>query len=114
MDTVQQFKVFVGNLPYSFSEVDLKQVFMQVGGFEEEQITEVIILKEKANDPSRPPRSRGIGFVGFTTKEAMDQAIEKVNGAEVDYEMRGEAAKRPIFVNEARPMVPREERSSQY
>lgn len=106
-----QFKVFVGNLPYSFTEEMLKEAFMRIGGFTEEDITEVIVLKEKSQDPSRPPRSRGIGFVGFVTKEAMDKALETVNGAEVEYEMRGETMKRPIFVNEARPFVPREERS---
>ena len=109
--TQVQFKVFVGNLPYSITEAELKQVFMEVGGFTEDQITEVIILKEKSQDPSRPPRSRGIGFVGFSTKEAMEAAIEKVNGAEVEYTQRGETMKRPIFVNEARPFVPREERA---
>ncbi|MEI6477428.1 MAG: hypothetical protein WCO52_00350 [bacterium] len=112
-EQAQQFKVFVGNLPYSISEAKLKEVFMEVGGFEADQITEVIILKEKnPSDPSLPPRSRGIGFVGFTTKEAMEQSIEKVNGTEVDYEMRGEAMKRPIFVNEARPYVPRDQREA--
>lgn len=107
----QQFKVFVGNLPYSITEAKLKETFMEVGGFEEDQITEVIILKEKnPNDPSLPPRSRGIGFVGFSNKEAMEMAIEKVNGTEVEYEVRGEVMKRPIFVNEARPYVPRDQR----
>ena len=42
-----KFKVFVGNLPFSISEAHLKEVFMEVGGFSEDQITEVIILKEK-------------------------------------------------------------------
>lgn len=106
----KQFKVFVGNLPYSISEEDLKKTFMEAGEFTEDQITEIIILKEKSQDPSRPPRSRGIGFVGFTTEEAMNQAIEKVNAVEVEYEVRGEVMRRPIFVNEARPFVPREER----
>jgi RNA recognition motif-containing protein len=108
----EQFKVFVGNLPYTFTEEELKQAFMTVGGFTEQDITEVIILKEKSQDPSRPPRSRGIGFVGFTNAELMQAAIEKVNAAEVEYTQRGETMKRPIFVNEARPFVPREERSN--
>lgn len=109
----QQFKVFVGNLPYSFTEEELKQAFMQIGGFSEEDITEVIVLKEKGGDPSRPPRSRGIGFVGFATKELMQAGIERVNAAEVEYVQRGETMRRPIFVNEARPFVPREERQDQ-
>ena len=111
MDNQSQFKAFIGNLPYSITEEELKQVFMEVGGFTADQITEVIILKEKSQDPSRPPRSRGIGFVGFDTKENLMDAIEKVNGTEVEYTQRGETMKRPIFVNEARPFVPREERS---
>ena len=110
MDNQQQFKVFVGNLPYSITEQELKTAFMEVGGFQDEDITEVIILKEKSQDPSRPPRSRGIGFVGFVNKDLMMAAIEKVNGTEVEYTVRGETMKRPIFVNEARPFVPREER----
>lgn len=105
-----QFKVFVGNLPYSISEEKLREVFMEIGEFDESEITEVLILKERNPDPSRPPRSRGIGFVGFTTKEAMDKAMEKVNGVEVEYEVRGEIMKRPIFVNEARPYAPRDGR----
>jgi len=48
--------------------------------------------------------------VAFASEELMEQAIEKVNGTEVEYEMRGEPMKRPIFVNKARPMVPREDR----
>ena len=110
METNSQFKVFVGNLPYSINEASLKQVFMEIGGFQDEDITEVIILKEKSPDPSRPPRSRGIGFVAFTSQELMQQAIDRVNSTEVEYTMRGETMKRPIFVNEARPMVPREDR----
>ena len=110
-----QFKVFIGNLPYSITEDHLKQVFMEVGGFQDDQITEVIILKEKdPRDPTRPPRSRGIGFVGFTNAEDRQAAIDKVNGAEVEYELRGEVMKRPIFVNEARPFVPREDRAPRY
>ena len=56
-----QFKVFVGNLPYSFTEEMLKEAFIRIGGFAEEDITEAIVLKEKSQDPTRPPRSRGIG-----------------------------------------------------
>lgn len=106
-----EFKVFVGNLPYSISEDQLKQVFVHVGGFEESVITDVIILKERnPQDPTRPPRSRGVGFVAFSSKEAVAQAIEKVNAVEVEYEVKGEFKKRPIFVHEALPYVPREQR----
>ncbi len=108
-----QFKVFVGNLPYTITEEHLKQVFMEAGEFQEDEITEVLILKERNPDPSRPPRSRGIGFVGFATKEAMEKSMEKVNGVEVEYEVRGEMMKRPIFVNEARPYAPRDQRADQ-
>ena len=109
-----EFKVFVGNLPYSITEEQLKQVFVQVGGFDEDQITDVIILKERnPQDPSRPPRSRGVGFVAFTSKEAVAQAIERVNAVEVEYEVKGELKKRPIFVHEALPYVPRDQREPQ-
>lgn len=112
--TQHQHKVFIGNLPYSFSEAQLKQVFMEIGGFSEEEIVDVIILKERnQQDPSRPPRSRGIGFVEFTSAEGVQQAIERVNSAEVEYEVKGEVMKRPIFVNEARPYVPRDQRDNQ-
>lgn len=107
----EQFKVFVGNLPYTITEEELKSVFISVGGFSDDEITEVIILKEKTQDSSRPPRSRGIGFVGFKNAEDVQKAIDKVNEAEVEYTVRGEPMRRPIYVNAARPFVPREERS---
>lgn len=99
------YKIFVGNLPYTYKEKDLMDVVINLGGFTPEDISEVIILKEKSQDPSRPARSRGIGFVGFTTPEARDKAISVLNEAEVEYSMRGETCKRPIYVNEARPFV---------
>lgn len=98
-------KVFVGNLPYSMNETALRDFFIQAGDFKEEDITEVIILKEKPQerDMGRPPRSRGIGFVAFATPELMQQALDTMNQKEVEYQMKGEDMKRPIYVSEARP-----------
>jgi RNA recognition motif-containing protein len=109
-DMSHLLKVFVGNLPYSISESRLKQVFVEAGGFQDADITDVIILKAKKNpEDSRPPLSKGVGFVAFTTPELAKQAIQRVNEVEVEYEVKGEPKRRPIFVHEARPFTAKEQ-----
>ncbi len=46
---MEQYKVFVGNLPYTFDEEQLKTAFITNGEFAEEDILEVIILREKTS-----------------------------------------------------------------
>jgi len=75
--------LYVGNLSYSTTDDDLRQVFGQIG-----TVTSVQIITDRATG-----RSRGFGFVEMAT--GGDEAIERLNGTEL--------AGRTITVNEARP-----------
>jgi cold-inducible RNA-binding protein len=84
-------KMYVGNLAWSATEQDVRELFSQYGS-----VTEVSLPTDR--DTGRP---RGFAFVAMDTKEAMDAAIKGLNGLE----WMGRA----LTVNEARP---REERPS--
>jgi len=75
--------LYVGNLPYSTSEDDLKEVFSEYG----EVIRTAIIMDRELG------RSKGYGFVEMV--DGGDQAIEAMNGTVY--------GGRTIKVNEARP-----------
>lgn len=81
--------LFVGNLPYSFDDTKLTDVFAQVG----------TVVSAKVISDKYSGRSRGFGFVQMSSDEETKAAIEKMNGFQVDG--------RPLVVNEARPMQPR-------
>jgi len=83
-------KLYVGNLPFSATDQILNDTFAQCGTVESSKI---IVDRETG-------RSKGFGFVEMSTEaEALD-AISKFNGADYDG--------RPMTVNEAKPMVPRD------
>jgi RNA recognition motif-containing protein len=83
-------KLYVGNLPYSATDESLAEAFAQCGTVESAKI---ITDRETG-------RSKGFGFVEMSTEAEAADAINKFNGA--DYNGR------PMTVNEAKPMVPRE------
>jgi RNA recognition motif-containing protein len=83
-------KLFVGNLPFSATDSSLEQIFAQAGTVES---AKVITDRDTG-------RSKGFGFVEMSSDAEATDAIAKFNGA--DYEGR------PMTVNEARPMAPRE------
>ena len=85
-------KLYVGNLPYKTTDADLSNLFAQAGAVES-----AIIINDRATG-----RSKGFGFVEMTNDDEAQKAIEMFN----EYEMEG----RKLTVNEARPMVPREDR----
>ncbi|KKU16909.1 MAG: RNA-binding protein [Candidatus Woesebacteria bacterium GW2011_GWC2_45_9] len=82
-------KLFVGNLEYTVTGDDLKDLFSQAG-----TVVDAVVISDKMTG-----RSRGFGFVEMSTEEEAKAAVEKVNGAD----LKG----RKINVNEARPLVPR-------
>ncbi len=82
--------LYVGNLPFTCTEDDLRQAFEQYG-----QVSSVNVIKDR--ETGRP---RGFAFVEMSDSAAANQAIEALNLSN----MGG----RNITVNEARP---REERS---
>lgn len=81
--------LFVGSLPFSTTEDELKEHFAQAG-----TVTSVRIITDRDTG-----RSKGFGFVEMDTDEAGEKAIEMFH----DKELGG----RNIVVNVARP---REER----
>jgi len=85
-------KLYVGNLPFSATDQVLVDTFSQCGTVESAKI-----ITDRDTG-----RSKGFGFVEMATEAEATSAISKFNGA--DYEGR------PMTVNEAKPMVPRESR----
>lgn len=83
-------KLYVGNLSFNTSTQDLEQVFGEIGTVESTNIIE----------DRDTGRSRGFGFVEMSSKEEANNAIEQLNGKEIDG--------RELTVNEAKP---RENRS---
>jgi RNA recognition motif-containing protein len=81
--------IYVGNLPYAVNRDGLRELFAPYG----EVATARIVIDRDNN------RSKGFGFVEMPDNEQARQAVEALNGQEVDG--------RKIVVNEARP---REER----
>ncbi|MFA5792428.1 MAG: RNA-binding protein [Candidatus Gracilibacteria bacterium] len=82
-------KLFVGNLPYTTTEEQLRELFSPCG-----DITSLMVMKDKFTG-----RAKGFAFVEMATMEGAEAAIQKLH----DFEING----RKMIVNEARP---REER----
>ena len=85
-------KLYVGNLPFSTTDQSLAEAFAQCGTVESAKI-----ITDRDTG-----RSKGFGFVEMSTEAEAADAISKFNGAELDG--------RPMTVNEAKPMAPRESR----
>jgi RNA recognition motif-containing protein len=83
-------KLYVGNLPFSATDQILLDTFSQCGKVES---AKVIIDRDTG-------RSKGFGFVEMSSEAEAAEAINKFNGADYDG--------RPMKVNEAKPMAPRE------
>lgn len=82
-------KLYVGGLPYSSTEDELRDAFSQAGS-----VVSAAIIMDKMSG-----RSKGFGFVEMSTDEDAQKAIDMWNGKEL--------GGRTLTVNEARPMEPR-------
>ena len=78
-------KIYVGNMPFSMSEDDLRTLF---GGFGE--VTSVNVITDRQTG-----RPRGFGFVEMGDDASAEKAIEELAEHEVDG--------RKLNVNQARP-----------
>ncbi len=85
-------KLYVGNLPFSATEQALVDTFMQCGTVESAKI---IVDRDSG-------RSKGFAFVEMSTDEEAQNAISQFNGSQWEG--------RPMTVNEAKPMAPRDNR----
>ncbi|MBX3064546.1 MAG: RNA-binding protein [Anaerolineae bacterium] len=83
-------KLYVGNLAYSTTEEQIRDLFSQVG-----EVDSVALITDRETG-----RAKGFGFVEMNTEEGSQEAIRRFNGYTLD--------NRTLTVNEARP---REERS---
>jgi len=88
--------IYVGNLSYGVDEDGLKQAFGEYG-----EVTSVKIISDKFTG-----RSKGFGFVEMASDEAGKQAIDALNGKEMDG--------RNVTVNEARPREDNRDRKPRY
>ncbi len=84
-------KLYVGNLPFSATEVEVRIAFEEYGSVEA-----VSIITDRDSG-----RAKGFGFVEMSDDNNARTAIDKLNGTQF--------GNRSIVVNEARP---REERSN--
>ena len=82
-------RLFVGGIPYSTTEDELKERFEAIGPV----ISSKIIMDNISG------RSKGFGFVEMETEEAAQQAIDQLNDSEM--------GSRKIHVNAAKPSVRR-------
>ena len=85
-------KLYVGGLSWGTNDDALHNAFEQFG-----EIEEVKVITDRETG-----RSRGFGFVTFQNDQDARQAIESMNGTELDG--------RNLTVNEARERAPRDNR----
>ena len=86
-------KLYVGGLPYTTTQDELRDAFAQAGA-----VQEATVIMDRMTG-----RSKGFGFVTMTDDSDADKAIEMWNGKEL--------SGRKLTVNEARPMEPRAPRT---
>jgi len=78
-------KLYVGNLPFSFTDEDLKNRFEEVGS-----VNSARVIRDRDTG-----RSKGFGFVEMSSDGDAQKAIQQLNQSDCNG--------RPITVNEARP-----------
>ena len=82
-------KLYVGGLPYSVTEDQLRDIFAEHGTVE----SATVIMDRMSG------RSKGFGFVEMDSQEEAQAAMDKLNGTDLEG--------RNITVNEAKPRQPR-------
>ena len=85
--------IFVGSLPFSLEEADLKELFEAYG-----EVSSVKLINDRETG-----RSKGFGFVEMPDDESAQQAISALNGSEV--------SGRTIAVSQAEERKPSERKS---
>lgn len=85
--------IYVGNLPYSVTDSDLRETFSRFG-----EVSQVNLISDRFTG-----ESKGFGFVEMSSNAQADAAIKALNGTD----MKG----RNITVNQAKPKSDRPARS---
>ena len=82
-------RIYVGNLPYSVTDDDLRDTFSEFG-----ELASAEVVTDRFSG-----QSKGFGFVDMPNNSEADQAIKALN----DQPLKG----RNLTVNEARPRADR-------
>ena len=82
-------KLYVGNLPYSVTEENLRETFSACG-----TVDSANMITDRDTG-----QSKGFGFVEMSSDSEAQKAIQELNGTTMD--------NRQIKVNEAKPRQPR-------
>lgn len=90
MNQTKNKKLYVGSLPYSTTEDELKDLFSAYGA-----VDSVRIITDKFTG-----QSKGFGFVEFANGDDAEKAVEGMNGKVLNG--------RTLIVNDARPEQKRE------
>jgi RNA recognition motif-containing protein len=88
-----EVKLYVGNLAFSTTEDELRNLFAQVGN-----VSSVALIKDRDTG-----RSKGFAFVEMSTQMEAEAAIKKYNGFSL--------GNRELKVNAARPREETDRRS---
>ncbi|MFA9289305.1 MAG: RNA recognition motif domain-containing protein [Weeksellaceae bacterium] len=78
-------KLYIGNLPWSVNNDSLREMFAEFG-----EITDCVVISDRDTG-----RSKGFGFVTFSSADSAQAAIDAMNEKEIDG--------RKLVVNAARP-----------
>ena len=89
-------EIYVGSLPYTVTEDDLKEAFAPFG-----EVSSVRLVSDKFSG-----KSKGFGFVEMSSNEEAEAAIAALN--EKDFKGRD------IKVNQAKPKEDRPQRRARY
>ncbi|KNA25037.1 hypothetical protein SOVF_010030 [Spinacia oleracea] len=73
LDSVDDSRIFVGNLPYTMTSDQLSEVFAEAG-----QVKSIEIIYDKVTD-----RSRGFGFVTMGSVDEAKEAVRLFDGSQV-------------------------------
>ena len=85
LEFLEKMNLYVGNLPYSVGDQELRDAFSQFG-----EISRANVIMDRETG-----RSKGFGFVEMPNKAEAEEAISAMN----DRDLEG----RRVRVNEARP-----------
>ncbi len=88
--------IYVGNLPYSITEDELRDVFAEFG-----EVSSANVIMDRFSG-----QSKGFGFVEMPNNSEADEAIKALN----ESSLKG----RNIKVNQAKPRGERPQRRSRY
>ena len=89
-------KLYVGGLSYSTTEDDLQNLFVDQG-----TVLSAVVITDRDSG-----RSKGFGFVEMSSEQEASNAIDQLNGKNVDG--------RNIMVNEAKERAPKRAANSRW